>query len=462
MIKWEKNMDFKELREKYPEFIYKSYDIDETETEINVRYHFEITGLCDFNPSWIFTKNNDGKFSDNPTFLKSVFALGMVELISYWKSACPPIVKVLAGDLSEKQALWFKKLYFKGLGEFFYRNGIETDIVSFMNILPLGEKIEGTGEKISGEKNLISIGGGKDSIVSLELLSPFKNDNFCYIINPNEATKASAKMGGYKDKGIIPAKRTLDRKIVELNSQGFLNGHTPFSAIVAFSSLITAYINGIRYIVLSNESSANESTVMGTDVNHQYSKSFEFEEDFRAYQMEFIDSGCEYFSLLRPLTEFQIAKYFSEKSEYHSVFKSCNLGSKTDCWCCDCPKCLFITIILSPFLSPSDIEEIFGENLLTKEKMIPTFDKLLGLTPEKPFECVGSRAEVVLAVNLTAEKYKKANKPLPCLLAHYAETCGVRDVGEEYRKFLSHYDEQNNLPEKFEKILREEFGLRKD
>ena len=67
--------------------------------------------------------------------------------------------------------------------------------------------------------------------------------------------------------------------MLQLNSEGYINGHTPFSAIVAFSSVLTAALNGQKYITLSNENSANESTVKDSKVNHQYSKSYEFELD---------------------------------------------------------------------------------------------------------------------------------------------------------------------------------------
>ena len=105
------------------------------------------------------------------------------------------------------------------------------------------------------------------------------NDNCCFIINPKGANIECARVAGYSDK-IFVVKRVIDRKIIDLNNEGFLNGHTPFSAIVAFTSYLCAYLSGKKYIVLSNEDSANESTVIGTSVNHQYSKTYEFENDF--------------------------------------------------------------------------------------------------------------------------------------------------------------------------------------
>lgn len=129
--------------------------------------------------------------------------------------------------------------------------------------------------------------------------------------------------------------------MLQLNKEGFLNGHTPFSALVAFSSVIAARMAGLSYIALSNESSANESTVQGSTVNHQYSKSFEFEEDFHQYQTDHLPGSAYYFSMLRPLSEFQIAKYFAKQKQYHKIFRSCNAGSKTDSWC--------LAIVRKPF-----------------------------------------------------------------------------------------------------------------
>ena len=174
--------------------------------------------------------------------------------------------------------------------------------------------------------------------------------------------------------------------MIELNKKGFLNGHTPFSAIVAFSALIDAYLFNKKYIALSNESSANESTVLGSDVNHQFSKGFEFEKAFREYNEKYFKTDIEYFSLLRVLSEFQIAALFSRYKKYHSIFRSCNAGSKTDSWCADCHKCLFVYIILSPYLTTDELVAIFGENLFEKESLLETFKKLTGEAPDTPFE----------------------------------------------------------------------------
>ena len=74
---------------------------------------------------------------------------------------------------------------------------------------------------------------------------------------------------------------------------------------MAFLGLYCAYLIGAENIVLSNESSANESNIEGTSINHQYSKSFEFETDFNNYVEQNITKDIKYFSVLRAFNEMQ-------------------------------------------------------------------------------------------------------------------------------------------------------------
>lgn len=452
---------YEQLREKYPVFRYHAYDITETDTALKIEYHFEIEGLSAFKPRWSFPKSGKHPLAvkDNATLHAMVFALGMVELVSYWKITCSPRVEVLAGALDDIQAAWFKNLYFHGLGEFFYTNGIPLDPDGFMHIVSCGEQPHGkTHVHTDLGGCLIPVGGGKDSVVTLELLRTQKATNFCYIINPRGASLNTAKVAGYTDDTILAAKRTLDPAMLALNKQGFLNGHTPFSAIVAFSGLITAYIHHLQYIVLSNESSANESTVAGSTVNHQYSKSFAFERDFGEYQQRYIGSGISYFSLLRPLSEYQIAMLFADMRDYHAVFRSCNAGSKQDIWCCSCPKCLFVYQILSPFLTQEYLAQVFGSNMLDNEALLPIYKQLIGVTPEKPFECVGSRDEVNTAAARTVSHLEKAGKPLPTLLRYYRATPLFEQYTAAPDVYTAYFEEENLLPPAFEKLLREKLA----
>lgn len=180
--------------------------------------------------------------------------------------------------------------------------------------------------KLDLKGNLIPVGGGKDSVVSLELLKDMKDDNLCFVMSPPQAAYDCIEVAGYKD--YLLAKRYFDKRMLQMNNEGFLNGHVPFSAILGFIGVLGAALCGKQYIPLSNERSANESTVIGESFNHQYSKSYEFEEDFNDYVNKYLVANIEYFSLLRPLYEVEIAEKFSEARQYHQVFRSCNRGKK--------------------------------------------------------------------------------------------------------------------------------------
>lgn len=442
----------------YDTFIYHGYKLTKDDDGIFIEYNFEIPSLAFFHPTErIKTENleiinnfdsNAGKYI--------VFCLGMVELISYWKCACPENVIVECGYLSESDIEWWKKLYLSGLSEFFYRNNIEPDKDKFMHIKCNAKKSLSADVFNTSDKNIIPVGGGKDSDVTMHLLRDFGDKNLFITVNDQKAREDGIKAAGYSGKNIIRTYRTISPELLELNKRGFLNGHTPFSAIVAFLSLYAAYLEGSKYIILSNESSANESNIEGTFVNHQYSKSFEFECDFKNYVKENITDNIDYFSILRPFNEMQIAKQFAALPEYHDVFRSCNAGSKKNIWCCNCAKCLFVYIILSPFIKPHELLDIFGENLLDKESLTGLFDGLVGFSDVKPFECIGTKREINAALINTIGQYEKDGQKLPFLLAYYkAKTAGGRD---ETKELLTEFEQSNNVPEKFKNAVSEMYN----
>lgn len=442
---------FNQLRKEYPVFTFESYDIKELEENIEITYYFNIGESIVFSPKWFISKSKY-KFDYNNDIVinKLIFNLGLVELISYWKIMCSPKVVIKAGYIDEKQISWWKNQYFLGLGEFFYTNNITTNDNDFMEIKVTGEPIEGE-QSSNYEKSgcLIPVGGGKDSVVTMELLKDYKDTNLCYIINPRETTLSCAHIAGYDDGEIVDVKRTLDKRMLELNKQGYLNGHTPFSAIVAFSSVLLAYVHNKKYVVLSNESSANEGTIVGTQINHQYSKSFKFEKDFNEYENNYIRSNVKYFSILRPFSELQIARYFSRYKKYFHSFKSCNAGSKEDIWCCNCSKCLFVFIILSPFIALDELTKIFGDNLLDNKSLKNIFDKLIGLEPEKPFECVGTCEEVNAAICMAINKLEKENRTIPELYDYYKSLDSYKDYSDNKNNLLRFFDEENLIPYEF-------------
>ena len=259
----EVEMEYKYLREKYDKFIYQGYKIAEDEQNIYLKYHFEIEGLTNFQPVLtIFKKNFAWKNLDSNIAKNIAFSIGMVEAISYFKATCSKYFYVKCGKLSKEQIQWFKKLIYLGTGEFRYKNGIKVSQEDFVQIITEGPELKSEEINYDLKDVIIPIGGGKDSNVTLELLKKSNQRRFGFRINLEDVSKKCAETAGLKDTEIIEVKRKMDPNLIELNKQGFLNGHTPFSSMLAFLSYFTAYILGKKYIALSNESSANESNVI--------------------------------------------------------------------------------------------------------------------------------------------------------------------------------------------------------
>jgi len=308
-----------------------------------------------------------------------------------------------------------------------------------------------TAEYHSAGLHILPVGGGKDSCVTAALLKDEGAKNLFFTVNYQKARTDTVLAAGYTEDAMLRTYRTIDKNLLSLNSQGFLNGHTPFSAIVAFLSYYCAYLVGARDIVLSNESSANESNIAGTQVNHQYSKSYAFECDFAKYAERNLLPEIRYFSLLRPFSELQIAKQFAGLAQFHETFRSCNRGSKQNIWCAKCAKCLFVFSILSPFMDYDRLCALFGADMLDDTDLLADFDGLCGFSEVKPFECVGTTAEIVFALKKTAQKFQNEGRTLPALLRHFTETAGTQ-IDEN---MLLEYEPRNNVPDEFLPVIKE-------
>jgi len=498
---------FKFLRKKFSKFIYDKFEyvINYKEKFIFIKFHFiqmelnyktkQLDKFIEFNPTLKLELNSKKnktikdlyKNLDNEDILeKIIFNIGMIELISYWKACVSPIIIIKPKFiLTTRQIKFWKEIYINGLGEYLYLNRITVSKDDIFDILPY-KKIDMNKDKpnatplfFTENKNLIPIGGGKDSIVSIELIrelyknntdgrnsNSFDNNNYAIILNPREATLKTAEIAGFDKEKIIIAKRTIDKNLLYLNSKGYLNGHTPFSALLSFVTALVSYTYGIKNIVLSNEDSASESNVRFNEleINHQYSKSFEAEKELNWYIKKYTHKSINYFSLLRPLYEIQIASLFSKHAtNYFKDFRSCNAGSKKNIWCLNCPKCLFVYIILSPFISQEQlVEEIFGENLLNRIDLEDMFFELLGEREKKPFECVGTYEEVKTSMFLLNKKLLNSGnstKQFPLLLTRFnhfykGKKNDLLKIEQDSQTIFKHFNTENLIPTKMSKMIQ--------
>jgi len=249
------------------------------------------------------------------------------------------------------------------------------------------------------ERALVAMGGGKDSLVGLDVLQQADMSVMPVCVGGSELIRQTVQKAGLP---LISIGRRLAPGLSRMNRNGALNGHVPVTAINSAILLCASILYGFRYIVFSNERSANEATLVtadGTEVNHQYSKSTDFEQAFRQVIARQVSPDIEYFSILRPYTELDIVRRFSRMNRFHDVYSSCNRnfhldGPRVDDrWCRDCPKCRFAALSLALFMTPAQVRAIQGGDLLDDPEQIDGFRALCGLGRDKPFECVGEAGE---------------------------------------------------------------------
>lgn len=370
-----------------------------------------------------------------------IFHLGLMEIPSYWKTVCSPEIEIEAGYLNKEQINWWKKLIINGMGQFFYENKIDWTRPNFLKIS--GGQAFPKLKKFNGKlKNryLAPFGGGRDSIVTLESLkksASWRKNIALFLVNPNKQIGKAAKASGIKKQIIV--KRIIDKKLLQLNKKGYLNGHTPFTALLSFLSVLCAVLFNYKNIAFSNEKSANEGNLkyLGKTINHQWSKSSEFEKIFRDYTKRYLAKEINYFSYLRKYSELEISKMLIKYPKYFPVFSSCNAPMKIvkdkpafakkysqARWCGNCPKCLFVYATLYPLLDEKDLLKIFGKDIFDpstssgREKLLPIMKSLIEKGRAKPLECVGTKKESRTAFKLSLDKAKKGKK-ISYLLREY-------------------------------------------
>ena len=316
--------------------------------------------------------------------------------ISYYKAFMPQTISVENFVLDRDSALFFNDFYRHGLGEFAYRNTLDIGEYHFFN--GDGDVVSSTHHCTLPRKSAVLVGGGKDSLVSVEALRLSGEPVTLFAVNPAQPIRDCIAASGLPS---VTVGRTLDPLLFELNRQGAYNGHVPITGIIGFIAAAAAIWHGFDTIILSNERSANEETVDG--VNHQYSKSFAYEKDFAELLQQKLLPNLSYFSFLRPLSELAIARVFAKMERYDGVFTSCNKAfsltrTAESRWCGACPKCLFVFMALATAMDQDRLVRIFGRNLFDAADLIPGYRELSGLSGHKPWECVGEIMESAAAL----------------------------------------------------------------
>jgi len=354
-------------------------------------------------------------------FSAALHLLHLIAGVSYYKAGVPGQIVVEGEALDAATAEFLDQVYLHGLAEFAYQNKL--DLRGKIRF-PRGKSAHAPAAALSlPRRTLVPIGGGKDSLVSVEMLKRLGEPATAAWVGESALIAACAQR---TDLPMLNLKRTLAPELFEYNRLGAYNGHIPVTAINSVILVCAAILYGFDAIAFSNERSASEATLEydGQPVNHQWSKSLEFERGLREYTTSHIAANLDYFSLLRPWSELAVARAFARQSRYDDVFSSCNRNFRirgerpADRWCGQCPKCHFVFLALAPFIAKPRLLGIFGRNLLDDAALAPGFDALLEYREHKPFECVGEGREsraAMLAFTLRPEWREDA------IVARFAE-----------------------------------------
>lgn len=329
--------------------------------------------------------------------------------MSYYKLFVPKTIHI-GYPINKNQADFFKNVYIKGLGEFFYQNKISPQGKCQFNYK---KDLNVTAQTLSRKnRSLFGVGGGKDSIVVQELLKEHQQITKPFIVNTQKESLLKKEVLAINNQSALKLERNLDTQLFN-NIPHSYNGHVPITGMIASLAVLSCVLYDYNQMIFANEYSSNFGNInwKGIEINHQWSKSQEFETDFQNYIHNHITPNIYVYSLLRQFNEIRIAKMFSKYKKYFTVFSSCNKNFRIQKkqlqqrWCCDCPKCHFVFLILAPFITKKELQCIFGRNLFANENLIPAFKELLGLGTMKPFECVGTFEEAQAAFLLASKKY---------------------------------------------------------
>jgi len=394
----------------YTDFRFVSADFSAEDFSFSFRYELVSPGETHtFTENIAFTPVRAEHEVDWPRVRSLAVMLGAVLGLSYYKAAAPSRYVIAVEGMTQAGIDYLQKVLGEGLAEYAYRNAfpglLSPEIVQEA---PCAQPWPDSSHLTPSGDPLVPIGGGKDSVVTVELLAAARMHPVQFAVNPN---KIIYRVGRIKGHPVLAATRELDPHLLELNESGALNGHVPVTAMNSLIALVQARIIGLGPVVMSLEASASEATLEweGHEVNHQWSKSEEAEgllQDMLGPQAGL--SAGAYFSLLRPYSEVQIARYFAALPEYHPVITSCNRAFRRGVddarWCGDCDKCRFIFLILSPFIPATTLTRMFADNLLDNPTQVEGYRALLGLHEHRPFECVGEQAESLLSFTWIAHQ----------------------------------------------------------
>jgi hypothetical protein len=358
------------------------------------------------------------------TARRLVRALAIIEAFSYWKALCSPVIEVALPAPDAAELGWWQAFWPGAMGEFFYRNQIDYTAPEFLVIRgPAGGEDAGGAPGAGGPPApggtagppLVLFSGGKDSLALARVVSasagPAAPVDF-FLYNPGERLRGLA--GSLASGGrLVQVRRAMLPELLRLNAAGHPNGHTPFSAYLAFAAMLTGYLRGSGPVMAGNSRSDDEPNVasyLGRPVNHQWTKSYECETAVRAYRDRWLPGAPGYSSPLRPLYEVQIIASLAGDVDAYLRTASCNRVPAGG-WCRSCAKCAWVFLATAALFGHDLAIRKTGADMFADPALSGVYQEMAGLAGVKPFECTGSEDEVRAAIQAAGQGRDPATFP---------------------------------------------------
>ena len=384
-------------------------------------FEYDVPGLGAFTETVVFPEEADFDRLDRSVLAGLVRMCAILIGTSYYKAAPANLIEPDFA-LTDAERHLFELAYGPGLGEFYVRNELPYPPEFTIKAEPRMDALQTPARKTEDVRAAVAFGGGKDSHVAASVIKAVgaEVEQVSLILSDSVGERLVAM----SEAPVTLIRRRIDPHLIELSRSGrALNGHIPITGVNSCLMTLYAAAKGLDWVVFANERAASEPTMEsnGYPVNHQFSKSLEFEDALRnAFAANAVP--VTYFSILRPVSELWTAHYLATAGEDAlEIFASCNRNfvfagpnalPKDRRWCGKCAKCVYTAVLLAPFLPVERHARVFQSQPLHDPRNLDFLREIAGLTDAKPWECVGERREVAAAITHLLSDAEWAKAPL--------------------------------------------------
>ena len=368
-------------------------------------------------------------------------ALGM----SYWKAFVPCSYEIPYA-LDASAAEFWQATFTDGMGEFLLHNRVPFDCMPVFQATATqndSATSAGADAQPQGNRILLGMGGGKDSIVAAELARQADMDVVLFVMRTGDQTSNIQAVCDLTGMPLVECRRYLDAQLFELNKDPhYLNGHIPFSMMLAAVAGIAAHALGCTDFVVGNESSSDTSqgTWDGRCVTHQWSKTRDFERLYTR-KLASMPGASGYFSMTRSLSSVGTCRIFARQPRYFEAFTSDSSqmrvgGASAPRWNPEAAKTLSTYALLAPWLEPADLTRIFGFELTDVADVAQRFERMLD---GEVFDCVGTPSEIAYSIERAAGRHPGMVWDELLRKAQGVDTVAVRDSNDDVTNIPGRY-----------------------